>query len=254
MGIDKSDVRFVVHWTVPHSFESFLQESGRAARDGRRASSLVYYADGDASLARYMLRKGVGTRALPKRLAAFERVVEHCCAAKGCRRRSLLRHFGVEGSAMASAQPSAAAPSTARISSPSKCCDACENPARVAAAAAELEAWRIKPKPGAVGSATVCGHTIDGEAEQERGARKRSRNDPHNTGLIDDDESDDDMRDDGIAKAGTSAFVCVAPAAGPQKDRQQVDSFVDSLLKRESAKQQASRKMSSLAKLKARLR
>ena len=43
MGIDNPQVRFVVHWTPPRSFEGFVQESGRAGRDGRAAASLVYY-------------------------------------------------------------------------------------------------------------------------------------------------------------------------------------------------------------------
>ena len=94
MGINKSNVRFVVHHDLPKNVESYYQQIGRAGRDGLRADCLLLFSYGDVGTITYFIQQQapqqqIGARARLEAMLAF---VE----ADGCRRRPLLAYFGEE--------------------------------------------------------------------------------------------------------------------------------------------------------------
>jgi len=94
MGIDKPDVRFVIHAGLPKSIEAYYQETGRAGRDGDPAVAQMFWSATDFAKARQWLGEVEEARMETERarLNALAALVESA----GCRRAILLRHFGEE--------------------------------------------------------------------------------------------------------------------------------------------------------------
>lgn len=94
MGIDKPDVRFVAHMTIPKNIEAYYQETGRAGRDGLPANALMVYGMNDAAMQRNFIEGG----GAPENQKRIERQKLNSllglCEAASCRRQIMLEYFG----------------------------------------------------------------------------------------------------------------------------------------------------------------
>ena len=100
MGIDRSDVRCVIHAAMPKSIEHYQQETGRAGRDGLEAECVLLYSAADVLRWESLIEKSAGdAEAAPEIIAASRQLLDHVrrlCSGVHCRHRKLSEYFGQE--------------------------------------------------------------------------------------------------------------------------------------------------------------
>jgi hypothetical protein len=153
MGIDKPDVRFVLHWSLPKAMEGLYQEAGRAGRDGLPSAHTLFFSPADHTRVVRLIKRGRkqagGRGGTAAAVALADAVRDYCTERQQCRRVQLLAYLG---------EPFAAA----------RCAGTCDNCQR---AAGTLPPGHDEPLPGALDGAKGGGKPAKPRA-RKKGAKR----------------------------------------------------------------------------------
>jgi superfamily II DNA helicase RecQ len=137
MGLNVPDVRLVVHWHHPMSMEDYLQEFGRAGRDGNPSVAILFTSPKDEGLLRFMAERSASgadpvakEQVLRAKYEAIQEMHERATSGSGCFRNAIIRYFGDEsprgGRTLSVRIVDWLFSTSSRVTASTRCCDVCD--------------------------------------------------------------------------------------------------------------------------------